>query len=65
MKLGLNHPMGPLALADFIGLDTCISILDTLSKGLDKRRFVPAQLLFDKVKGGKLGRKTGTGFYAY
>lgn len=65
MKLGLNHPMGPFALADFIGLDTCVSILDTLSSHLDEKKFVPAQLLRDLVKEGRLGRKTGAGFYTY
>ena len=65
IKLGLNHPMGPFQLADFIGLDICVSILDVLFRELDNSKYMPAQLLRTKVKEGKLGVKTGEGFYHY
>jgi 3-hydroxybutyryl-CoA dehydrogenase len=63
--LGLNHPMGPLQLADFIGLDICLSILEVLSNELDKNKYRPAKLLYDLVRNGKLGYKTKEGFYKY
>lgn len=65
IKLGLNHPMGPLELADFIGLDICLSILEVLSKGLGSERFKPANLFYEMVAQGKLGYKSGEGFYKY
>ena len=65
MKLGMNHPMGPLALADFIGLDTCLAVLDTLHQGLGDPKFRPCPLLKRMVKAGLLGRKSGRGFYTY
>ena len=65
MKLGMNHPIGPLALADLIGLDVCLSILQVLQDGLDKHKYRPAPLLEQMVAAGKLGRKSGQGFYAY
>ena len=65
MKLGMNHPMGPLALADFIGLDTCLAILEVLHRGLGDDKYRPCPLLRKYVASGKLGRKTGEGFYAY
>ena len=65
MKLGMNHPIGPLALADLIGLDVCLSIMKVLQDGLDKHKYRPAPLLEQMVAAGKLGRKSGQGFYAY
>jgi 3-hydroxybutyryl-CoA dehydrogenase len=65
MKLGMNHPMGPLALADLIGLDTCLAILNVLHDGLGDDKYRPCPLLKRMVAAGQLGRKTGRGFYAY
>lgn len=65
MKLGMNHPMGPLTLADFIGLDTCLYIMETLKEGLGDDKYRPCPLLRKYVKAGWLGRKTGRGFYVY
>lgn len=65
MRLGMNHPMGPLALADFIGLDTCLAILETLHAGLGDPRYRPCPLLRRLVEAGRLGRKSGRGFYEY
>ncbi len=65
MKLGMNHPMGPLALADLIGLDTCLSILEVLHAGLGDDRYSPSPLLRKYVAAGWLGRKSGRGFYEY
>jgi 3-hydroxybutyryl-CoA dehydrogenase len=64
-KLGFNHPMGPLALADLIGLDTCVAILEVLRDGLGDSRYEPCPLLREHVAAGHLGRKTGAGFYSY
>jgi 3-hydroxybutyryl-CoA dehydrogenase len=63
--LGLNHPMGPLKLADFIGLDICLSILEVLSNELDNKKYRPANLLYQMVREGKLGYKSREGFYKY
>jgi 3-hydroxybutyryl-CoA dehydrogenase len=64
-KLGFNHPMGPLALADLIGLDTCVAILEVLRDGLGDGRYEPCPLLREHVAAGRLGRKSGEGFYKY
>jgi 3-hydroxybutyryl-CoA dehydrogenase len=65
MKLGMNHPMGPLTLADFIGLDVCLAILNVLHEGLGDPKYRPCPLLRRMVAAGQLGRKTGHGFYRY
>lgn len=65
MKLGMNHPMGPLQLADFIGLDTCLYIMETLHKGFGDSKYRPCPLLRKYVKAGWLGKKAGRGFYEY
>ncbi|MED4224093.1 3-hydroxybutyryl-CoA dehydrogenase [Neobacillus cucumis] len=65
MKLGMNHPMGPLTLADFIGLDTCLYIMETLHQGFGDDKYRPCPLLRKYVKAGWLGKKTGRGFYIY
>jgi 3-hydroxybutyryl-CoA dehydrogenase len=65
MKLGMNHPMGPLALADLIGLDTCLSILEVLQTGLGDPKYRPCPLLRKYVAAGWLGKKSGRGFYGY
>jgi 3-hydroxybutyryl-CoA dehydrogenase len=65
MKLGMNHPIGPLALADLIGLDTLLHIINVLHDGLGDDKYAPAPLLLQMVEEGKLGRKTGEGFYKY
>jgi 3-hydroxybutyryl-CoA dehydrogenase len=64
-KLGFAHPIGPLALADLIGLDTCVAIMDVLHEGLGDPRFAPCPLLRQYVQAGRLGRKSGRGFYVY
>jgi len=64
-KLGFAHPMGPLALADLIGLDTCVAMMEVLRDGLGDERYAPCPLLRDLVSAGKLGRKSGAGFYIY
>ena len=65
MKLGMNHPMGPLRLADFIGLDVCLNIMEILQSGFNSDKYAPCPLLKEKVQSGELGRKTGSGFYKY
>ncbi|MDQ9095850.1 3-hydroxybutyryl-CoA dehydrogenase [Bacillus licheniformis] len=65
MKLGMNHPMGPLALADLIGLDTCLYIMETLHEGFGDDKYRPCPLLKQYVSAGRLGKKTGRGFYTY
>jgi 3-hydroxybutyryl-CoA dehydrogenase len=65
MKLGMNHPMGPLTLADFIGLDVCLAIMNVLHDGFGDSKYRPCPLLRRKVASGRLGRKSGQGFYAY
>ncbi|MEL6627466.1 MAG: 3-hydroxybutyryl-CoA dehydrogenase [Bacteroidota bacterium] len=65
MKLGMAHPMGPLTLADFIGLDVCLAILEVLYKGFGNPKYAPCPLLVNMVTAGHLGRKTGKGFYEY
>ncbi len=64
-KLGFAHPIGPLALADLIGLDTCVAIMDVLHEGLGDPKYAPCPLLRQYVQAGRLGRKSGRGFYAY
>ncbi|TML18313.1 MAG: 3-hydroxybutyryl-CoA dehydrogenase [Actinobacteria bacterium] len=64
-KLGFAHPLGPLALADLIGLDTCIAIMEVLQEGLGDDRYAPCPLLRELVRAGKLGRKSGSGFFEY
>jgi 3-hydroxybutyryl-CoA dehydrogenase len=64
-KLGFAHPMGPLALADLIGLDTCVAIMEVLHEGLGDGKYAPCPLLREHVQAGRLGRKSGRGFYAY
>ena len=65
-RLGFNHPMGPLALADLIGLDTCVSIMEVLERRVSTtRRYAPCPLLREHVAAGRLGRKSGEGFYSY
>jgi 3-hydroxybutyryl-CoA dehydrogenase len=65
MKLGMNHPMGPLTLADLIGLDTCLAIMEVLHQGLGDDKYRPCPLLRSYVEAGRLGRKSGRGFYEY
>jgi 3-hydroxybutyryl-CoA dehydrogenase len=65
MKLGMNHPMGPLTLADFIGLDVCLAIMNVLQDGFNNPKYAPCPLLKQMVASGKLGRKSGEGFYRY
>ena len=65
MKLGMSHPMGPLRLADFIGLDTCLAIMQVLHRDMNDEKYRPCPLLIEMVKNGKLGNKTGEGFYKY
>ena len=65
MKLGMAHPMGPLQLADFIGLDVCLSIMRVLLEGLGEQKYAPCPLLVKMVEGGHLGRKSGSGFYKW
>ncbi len=65
MKLGMNHPMGPLELADLIGLDTCLAVMETLYNGFNDSKYRPCPLLRKYVEAGWLGRKTGRGFYVY
>ena len=65
MRLGMSHPMGPLTLADFIGLDTCLAIMKVLHKDLNDDKYRPCPLLEEMVKDGKLGKKSGAGFYNY
>ena len=65
MKLGANHPMGPLELADFIGLDTCLSIMQVMYEGLSDSKYRPCPLLVKYVEAGWYGRKAGRGFYDY
>jgi 3-hydroxybutyryl-CoA dehydrogenase len=64
-KLGFNHPIGPLALADLIGLDTCVAIMEVLHDGLGDAKYAPCPLLREHVAAGRLGRKSGSGFYDY
>jgi 3-hydroxybutyryl-CoA dehydrogenase len=64
-RLGFGHPMGPLALSDLIGLDTCVAIMEVLHRGLGDPKYAPCPLLRQYVQAGRLGRKTGRGFYEY
>src|SRR4029077_11632419 len=64
-RLGFAHPLGPLALADLIGLDTCVAIMEVLQEGLGDAKYAPCPLLREHVQAGRLGRKSGRGFYAY
>jgi 3-hydroxybutyryl-CoA dehydrogenase len=64
-RVGLNHPMGPLELADFIGLDVCLGIMGVLHDGFDEERFAPPAVLIERVEAGHLGQKTGRGFHVY
>jgi 3-hydroxybutyryl-CoA dehydrogenase len=64
-KLGFAHPMGPLALADLIGLDTCVAIMEVLHRRLGNPKYAPCPLLRQYVQAGRLGRKSGAGFYTY
>jgi len=64
-RLGFAHPIGPLALADLIGLDTCVAIMEVLQEGLGDDRYAPCPLLRERAEAGRLGRKTGSGFYEY
>jgi 3-hydroxybutyryl-CoA dehydrogenase len=65
MRLGMNHPMGPLTLADFIGLDVCLAILEVMQQGLGDPKYRPCPLLRQLVAAGRLGRKSGHGFFVY
>ena len=65
MKLGMSHPMGPLTLADFIGLDTCLAIMEVLHRDFDDDKYMPCPILREMVEQGKLGKKSGEGFYKY
>jgi 3-hydroxybutyryl-CoA dehydrogenase len=65
MKLGMSHPMGPLQLADYIGLDVCKNILDIMHEGFNDKKYAPCPLLVKMVTEGNLGIKTGAGFYKY
>jgi 3-hydroxybutyryl-CoA dehydrogenase len=65
MKLGMAHPMGPLQLADFIGLDVCLAILNVLYNGFGNQKYAPCPLLVNMVTAGHLGVKSGSGFYKY
>jgi 3-hydroxybutyryl-CoA dehydrogenase len=64
-RVGLNHPMGPLALADFIGLDVCLNVMNVLHEGIGGEHFAPPKVLRDLVAAGHLGQKTGRGFHMY
>jgi 3-hydroxybutyryl-CoA dehydrogenase len=64
-RLGFGHPLGPLALADLIGLDTCVAIMHVLARGLGDEKYAPCPLLLEHVAAGRLGRKSGEGFYSY
>jgi len=65
MKLGMAHPMGPLTLADLVGLDVCLNIINVLYTDFEDEKYIPCPLLVDMVERGELGRKTGKGFYNY
>ena len=65
MKLGMSHPMGPLTLADFIGLDTCLAIMEVLHRDFNDDKYRPCPLLKEMVEQGKLGKQSGEGFYKY